>query len=142
MRIWQTEGMKRPHAPDNVRERALAAINEGRSVADVAAFCRNDPSPIRSWIRMRRRNGSWPLLPRSERPRQIGPDQETALRVRGGHLEATVVEHSAWWETAQGLGVGVATMGRVLRHLGVTRKKDPNRPRAGPDSPRRPAGLR
>lgn len=43
---------QRPHASDDVRERALAAGNAGHPVADGAECFHNDPSTIRCWIRL------------------------------------------------------------------------------------------
>ncbi|HEV2072392.1 MAG TPA: hypothetical protein VGR29_02005 [Thermomicrobiales bacterium] len=118
--------MKRPHASDDVRERALAAIDEGRSVADGTAFSRNDPSTIRRWMRMRQRTGSWRIQPRSGGLRRISPAQEAALRAQVfAHPDATLAEHCARWEAMQGMRVGVATMGRALRRPGLTRNKRP-----------------
>ena len=45
--------MQRPHASDDVRERALASVDGGYRVADVAAMFRVDPSTIRRWCRQR-----------------------------------------------------------------------------------------
>jgi len=56
--MWHQLGMKHPHVSDDVRERALPAIDEGRPVAEVAAVFQNDPSTIRRWIRQRTVTGS------------------------------------------------------------------------------------
>src|SRR6476661_3791911 len=53
-----------PHASDAVRERALAAVDAGHPVADVAAFFPNDPSKIYRWLRERRAPGSGLARPR------------------------------------------------------------------------------
>jgi transposase len=63
--------MKRPHASDDVRRRALAAIDAGKPVVEVASFVRCDPSTIRRWMRQRARTGSGLSRPRSGRPRLI-----------------------------------------------------------------------
>lgn len=118
--------MLRPHASDDVRERALAAIDAGRSVADVAAFYRNDPSTIRRWIRQRRATGSARVRPRSGRPCLLTPAQEPALASQvAAHPDATLAEHCAQWAAQTGVAVSVSTMGRWLRRLGLTLKKRP-----------------
>lgn len=118
--------MQRPHASDDVRERALAAIDAGRSVADVAAFYQNDPSTIRRWIRQRRATGSARRRPRAGRPRKLAPVEEPALVAQvAAHPDATLTEQCDRWEAATGTRVGVSTMGRWLRRLGVTLKKSP-----------------
>ena len=118
--------MKRPHASDDVRERALAAIDEGRSVADVAAFFQNDPSTVRRWIRQRRATGSWRTRPRSGRPRKIPPAQEPALAAQvAAHPDATLAAHCALWQAAHGVRVGISAMRQRLLALGLTLKKSP-----------------
>jgi transposase len=118
--------MKRPHASDDVRERALAAIDEGRSVADVAAFFQNDPSTIRRWIRQRRATGSYRARPRSGRPRKIPPAQEPALVAQvAAHPDATLAVHCALWLAAHGVRVGISAMRQRLLALGLTLKKSP-----------------
>jgi transposase len=110
-------GMKRPHASDDVRERALAAIDEGRSVADVAAFYRNDPSTIRRWIRQRRATGS-------HRARKLPVALEPALIAQvTAHPDATLAEHCQRWQERQGITLSISTMRRHLQALGITRKK-------------------
>jgi transposase len=118
--------MKRPHASDDVRERALAAIDEGRSVADVAAFYQNDPSTIRRWIRQRRATGSGLSRPRSGRPRKIGPDQEPALVAQvAAHPDATLARHCQLWRAAHGVRISISAMRRRLLALDLTLKKSP-----------------
>lgn len=118
--------MNRPHASDDVRERALAAIDEGRPVADVAAFYRNDPSTIRRWIRQRRATGSARARPRSGRPRKIPPAQEAALVAQvAAHPDATLAEHCQRWHATHGVPIGISTMRRRLLALGLTLKKSP-----------------
>jgi len=118
--------MKRPHASADVRDRALAALDAGRSVADVAACIRVDPATVRRWRRQRARTGSAAPRPRSGRPRLVGAAGTPALlaQVRA-HPDATLAEHSARWEGATGVRLGLSTMGRALRRLGVTLKKRP-----------------
>ncbi len=118
--------MKRPHASDDVRERALAAIDEGRSVADVAAFFQNDPSTIRRWIRQRRATGSGLSRPRSGRPRVIGPHLEPALAAQvAANPDATLAMHCAQWQTDHSLRISISAMRRRLVALGLTLKKRP-----------------
>jgi len=121
--------MKRPHASDDVRERALAAVDAGRPVVDIASFFQNDPSTIRRWIRQRTRTGSGLTRPRSGRPRIIPPAQEGALQSQvAANADLTLAQHCARWQEATGVKIGVSTMRRMLRRLGITLKKDPDRP--------------
>jgi transposase len=116
--------MKRPHASDDVRERALAAVDGGRRVADVAAFFQNDPSTIYRWLRQRRRTGSGSVRPRSGRPSLLQPAQVPLLIAQvASHPEATLAEHCARWEQSQGRRPSLSAMSRWLRDLGFTLKK-------------------
>ena len=116
--------MKRPHASDDIRERALAAIDRGQPVADVAAFCQNDPSTIRRWIRRRMATGSSRARPRSGRPRLIGAEQTLALEQQlKAHPDATLAEHGDLWEATHQVRPRVTTVFRAIRRVGVTRKK-------------------
>jgi len=116
--------MKRPHASDDVRERALAAVDAGRRVADVAGFFGNDPSTIRRWIRQRTRTGSGLSRPRPGRARLIGAAQEAALRTQlAAHPDATLAEHCRRWLAEHGVRPSLSTMRRALLRLGITLKK-------------------
>ena len=118
--------MKRPHAPDGVRERAIAALLAGRSVADVAHFCQNDPSTVRRWRRQYLRTGSVATRPRCGRPPLISADQQQVLRQQVHDCpDATLAMHSVWWEAQFGVRPSLSTMSRELRQLGFTRKKRP-----------------
>jgi len=116
--------MNRPHASDDVRERALAAIDAGHPVADVAAFFQNDPSTIRRWIRQRTRTGSGLSRPRAGRPRLLAAAQEPALEAQvAAHPDATLAHHCQLWQEAHARSLSVATMSRRLRGRGITLKK-------------------
>lgn len=118
--------MKRPHASNDVRARALAAIDDGKSVAAVASFFRCDPSTVRRWIRRRTATGSADAGTRSGRPPLIGPAQAAALRQQvAAHPDATLAEHCQTWQTTTGTTVSLSTMSLTLRRLGITLKKRP-----------------
>ena len=118
--------MHRPHLSDDIRERAVAAVEAGQSAADVATFCQNDPSTVRRWVRRARQTGSAKTLPRSGRPPVIRPEQDAHLRRQvAAHPDATLVEHCAQWATDQGVRPSLTTMSRMLRKLGLPLKKRP-----------------
>jgi transposase len=122
--VWHTEDMKRPHASDDVRERALAAVDAGHRMVDVAAFFQNDPSTIRRWRRQRAATGSCRTRPRSGRPPVVKNDDEDTLRAQvAATPDATLAEHCTQWEAAGHGTIGIATMSRTLRRLGLTPKK-------------------
>jgi transposase len=118
--------MKRPHASDDVRERALAAVDDGHRVVDVAELYRVDASTIRRWRRQRTATGTHRARPRPGRTRLIGPGDEPALLAQvAAHPDATLAAHCALWQGTTGVVVSVPTMGRALQRLGVTLKKRP-----------------
>lgn len=124
--IWHTGQMKRPHASDDVRERALAAVDAGHRVADIAAFFPNDPFTIHRWIRQRTATGSGLCRPRSGRPRLITESDDDALRAQiDAHSDATLAEHRQRWAIEQQVQVSASTMRRVLLRLQITLKKSP-----------------
>ena len=119
-------GMKRPHASRDVRERALDALDAGRSVADVAACVRTDPSTVRRWRRHRARDGEIGPRPRSGRPRLVAEDDHGDLLAQVADApDATLADHCLRWEATHQVRLSVSTMGRALRRAGVTLKKRP-----------------
>jgi transposase len=87
---------------------------------------RVDPSTLRRWRRRQRQTGACRTLPRSGRPRRIGPIDEPALRAQvDAHPDATLAAHCQLWQDRRGVLVSVPTMGRALRRLGLTLKKRP-----------------
>ena len=116
--------MKRPHASDDVRERALAAVDGGHRVAAVAAFFQNDPSTIYRWLRQRRRTGSGLARPRSGRPRLLRSEQLPELDAQlAAFPDATLAEQCDRWQATHGIRPSLSTMSRWLRNLGFTLKK-------------------
>ena len=116
--------MKRPHASDDVRERALAAVDAGHRVADVAAFFQNDPSTIRRWIRQRTHTGSGLSRSRPGRPRRITSADDDAVRVQiAAGPDATLAEHARRWCEAHAVVMSATSFRRALLRLGITLKK-------------------
>lgn len=113
----------KPYSVD-LRERLLGAIDAGLPVAEGARLLGICPSTIRRWRVRRRAEGTAAARPRPGRTPRIGPAQAPALAAQvAAHDDATLAQHCARWEAAQGVRVSVATMSRVLRRLGVTVKK-------------------
>jgi transposase len=116
--------MQRPHASDDVRERALAAVDGGHCVADVATFFGNDPSTIYRWLRQRARTGSGRARPRSGRPSALTTERAAQLDAQvAAQPDATLVQLCLWWETVLGARPSLSAMSRWLRERGLTRKK-------------------
>ena len=104
----------KPYSGDR-RERLPGAIDAGLSRAEAARLWGVGPATVEWWQRRRRETGGVAPLPRRGRPRRIGPAQETPLlaQVRATP-DATLAEHGARWERAQGVRVSAATMARSL----------------------------
>jgi len=116
--------MKRPHASRDVRERALAALDAGRSVVDVAACVQSDPSTVRRWRRQRARDGTVGPRARAGRPRLVSAAAHADLLAQvAASPDATLADHVVRWEADHGVRLSPSTMGRALRRAGLTRTK-------------------
>lgn len=100
------------------REQVLSAIDAGLSRAAAARLFQVSISAIKRWQHRRRETGSPTRLPRPGRPSRIAPDQYAALHAqRLAYPTATVSQHCARWETAQGVRISRSTMWRALQRM-------------------------
>jgi transposase len=108
----------------DLRERLLRAIDAGLSQAEAARLFGVGSATIDRWRRRQQERGSVAPSPRPGRPPLIGSAQRAALlaQVRA-QPDATLAEHCACWEAAQGVRVSEATMSRALARLGWPLKK-------------------
>jgi transposase len=135
--------------PAEFRERALAALDRGRPLAEAAAWFGVGTATLKRWRRRRRETGGVTAAPKPGRPPRVGPDRfaDLASQVRATP-DATLPEHCAAWEAATGARVSPATMCRLLRRLGLPLKKSASsrpsgtRPPAPPGGPRRRGSTR
>lgn len=112
----------------DLRERLLGAIDAGLPLAEGARLFGVCPSTIRRWRQRQRTTGTVAARPRPGRTPRIGPDRAATLHAQVAAMpDATLAQHCARWETAQGVHVSVATMSRVIHRLGITVKKSPAR---------------
>src|ERR671938_562319 len=90
------------------------------------------------YLQLRRETGG--LAPRPRRgpaPLKTAGLQVALLPRLEQANDATLEEPCTWWEQASGVRVSTTAMSRVItKHLGWTRKKDPERQRARRDGPR------
>lgn len=78
-------------------------------------------STIGHWYRRHQTTDTVASVPRAGRPPRIGPAQAPVLQAQlEAYPEATLAEHCARWEAEQGVRVGVPTLWRVIRQLGLT----------------------
>ncbi len=113
----------------DLRERVVAAVDEGTSITTVAARFRLHRSTMYRYLAQRQEQGT--LVPRtSPGRRRTIPGSEDARLVAQlqQHPTATLAAHCAVWEQATGLRLSPATLSRAIRRVGWTRKKGPWQP--------------
>jgi transposase len=114
--------MQKPRSRD-LRERALARLDVGDPVGEVAALFGVHRTTLLRWRRDRSRGTEPARRPRGRAPK-IGPAERPRLAARvAGAPDATLREHCAAWEESTGVAVSEATMCRALRKAGLTLKK-------------------
>ena len=110
--------------PVAFRERALALLDGGRSLGEVAEVLEVGTATLKRWRQRGRETGD--VAPRVSpgRPARISPYQHAALRAQvRDYPAATLVEHCDYWNATTGDRVSASTMCRVLQRLGLPLKK-------------------
>lgn len=111
--------MPRAYSVD-LREKALAAVASGRSVAEVATLFGVSQESIYRWRTRQATTGSVTPGTATGRPRTLNPDQEADLVARvASQPDTTLAELCA----ASPAPMSPATMSRTLDRLGLRRKK-------------------
>lgn len=107
------------------RERALALLVGGRSLAEVADLLGVGQATLKRWRCRQRQTGSVAPTPRPGRPPRISPYQHAQLIAQvKATPDATLPEHCAAWEATTGTRLSPATMCRVLQRLDLGLKKN------------------
>ena len=115
--------MPRGYSRD-LRERLLALVASGMSVAEVARRTNVSRSSLWRWCHLAAEGQSLDPKHSPGGPRKIGPEQEDALRAQvDATPDATLAEHGAAWAAAGHGHVRVSTMNRALDRLGLPLKK-------------------
>lgn len=118
--------MKRPHRSTDLRERALAASDAGKPMAEIEAWIGVSARSVRRWKQWRDDRGSVAAKPRSGRTPKIAPAQHPALRAQiAAYPDATLAEHADLWEAATGVRVSSSSLSRRFAKLRITLKKRP-----------------
>ena len=109
---------------EDLRERVIRAVEAGRRREEVAARFEVSVPTIERWVRLKRETGglSPRPVPGSVAVKTAGL-QAALLDRLAGHADATLADHSSWWQGVSDWAVSTATMGRALTRLGWTRKK-------------------
>ena len=116
--------MPRPYSVD-LRERVMAAVASGRSIAEVARDFAVSRDAIHDWTRRLAETGSLaPRTARTGRPRALSPEQDGLLRDRIDAVpDATIEDLRAWLASAHGIVIGHGTMVRAIARIDRPRKK-------------------
>jgi transposase len=114
-----------PYSQD-LRERVVKAVDEGQSLAEVAARYEVSERTARRYLKRRQERGSLGADVSPGRAREIGKEQEAALTKQSEQYpDATLEKHCERWEKSKKVKVSPATMCRALQRIGHTRKKRP-----------------
>ena len=117
-----------PYSLD-LRGRVVKAVDEGQSLADVAARYEVSERTARRYLKRRQERGSLEADVPPGRPREIERAQEAALRQQSERYpDATLEKHCEHWAKRKKVKVSPATMCRALQRIDQTRKKRPFTP--------------
>jgi transposase len=110
----------------DLRQRVLRAIDQGKNQAEVAETFAISTATIKRYLRQRRASGH--VLPKAipGRPNIKGAALQAGLveQLRT-HPDASREQHCQLWEASHGLKVSPASITRARQALGWTRKKRP-----------------
>jgi transposase len=133
--------MPRAYSAD-LRERVLAACEDGLSRAGAAARFRVGERTVYRWLAAARDEGRRRAKPRAGGRRPVVAGTEDVLHATGAN-DATLVEQAELYAARTGRKLSAATLCRAFRRLGLTRQKDAARQRAGSrGGPGRAGGVR
>ncbi len=127
----------------DLRERVVAAVDDGTPITTVAARFRLHRSTIYRYLALHRGQGT--LAPRTSpgRNRAItGADAPRLIAQLQQQPTATLSEHCAVWAQATGVWLSPATLSRTIRRVGWTRKKGRWQPASVTLSSELPGGMR
>lgn len=110
---------------EDLRRRVVEAIDRGMPRVDVVRTFQVSLATLKRYLKQRRDTGALTPKPRPGRPATKG----AALAAQVDQLlerdpDATLDDLCQQWATLAGVCVSAATMSRVVRRLGWTRKKD------------------
>lgn len=116
--------MPRAYSVD-LRERVMAAVADGTSIAEVAQRFSVSVDAIYDWRqRLAATDSLAPTPPTGGRARRLSPEQEQALQAHiDAAPDATIAELQTWLAQEQQLVVGWGTVCRTLARLDRPRKK-------------------
>ncbi|MDQ3525792.1 MAG: helix-turn-helix domain-containing protein [Chloroflexota bacterium] len=108
----------------DLRQRIIAALDAGQSVATVAERLSVSPRSVRRYRQQWRQQHTLEPRPRPGRHRKIPSDQEAMLLAQvEAAPDATLREHRQRWHDQTGAWVSASTFCRALQRLQLTVKK-------------------
>ena len=135
--------MPRAYSSD-LRERVLADCAAGLGRAAAARRYRLGERTVYRWLAEARHEGRREARPHAGGRRPVVAGTEDTLRdLVVARNDATLAEHAGAYEARTGRKLSPSTLCRAFQRLGLARKKDPARRRAGPGGdPGRAGGVR
>jgi transposase len=110
----------------DLRERVVKAVDQGASIAEVAARYELSERTVKRYLKRRKERGNIKADGSPGRPRLIPQEQEVALiKQSASYPDATVEQHRDRWNKGKKIKLSSATMCRALRRVGQTLKKRP-----------------
>lgn len=108
----------------DLRERVLRALDQGKSRKDVVDLFGVSLSTIKRYLQQRSQIGQiQPKKIPGRPPKKQAKLQESILFQLKAHPYATLQEHCDIWEKESGIKVSIMTMSRTIDVSGWTRKK-------------------
>jgi transposase len=137
--------MPRAYSAD-LRERVVTDCEAGLGRAVAARRYRVGERTVYRWLAEARHDGRREAKPHAGGPRsRVAGTEEVLHELATGATtrDATLAEQAALYEARTGRRLSPSTLCRAFRRLGLTRKKDPARHRAGSrGDPGRAEGVR
>ena len=113
----------------DLRERIVAAVEKGMTKVEAAKQFGVSRSSLYSYLKHSKENNLTADSPPG-RPRKLSQTQEQAIASQiKENNDLSLAEHAEKIEKAHGVKLAVSTLHLYCQRLGITRKKDPLRPR-------------
>ena len=108
----------------DLRERSVAAVNDGESPSEIARIFRVSARSLRRWRQQLATAGDLAPRPHPGRPSKLTAAHHLAVREHvDQHPDATLVDRSQWLAETYAVEVSASTMSRLLKALGLSFKK-------------------